>query len=234
MPSTPHCSTGSAGVALMFRNCKVGIGIGRLKTSSRQQRPGTQPRPHPRTATAGRAPCTDPDWRWFGNPAGGVAPAGAGLEQRQRSLPNSLRRRRHRCPPKSLRPNRFRRVRNRSDVDVIPCLVTFHQQVRLDTQRFLRRWRNDCPTAGHLDDLSLERPSANELPNPNLDLAKVPEKDLARHRTVENPLGVGLQSFDSVEPLREVTQNVVMVVGHAVPGPSDEHGIGNESLQARR
>lgn len=86
----------------------------------------------------------------------------------------------------------------------------------------------------------LQRAGADHLADPCLDVAELPEDDLAGHYPVGHPLAFGLERFKhDVEPLPQVRENVIMVVGIPVlrlQGSRQlpcEHCVGNHLLQTR-
>ena len=72
--------------------------------------------------------------------------------------------------------------------------------------------------ARDIHDLSLQRSTANELPDTCFDVTKVAEDDFSRDGAVEHPFRITLKSLKyGVKPNAEVCDHVVMIPGNSMP-----------------
>jgi hypothetical protein len=70
------------------------------------------------------------------------------------------------------------------------------------------------------------------LPDPHVDLAQAAKKDFSRDRPIENPIWVRVKRVqDNVEPAREISHDVVVIIGRAMASiqngrrAAHEHGV---------
>lgn len=118
-------------------------------------------------------------------------------------------------------------VGQRHDVEVVPRLVSLHDQETLDPQRLLGRRCPQRPSRWERDLRSLQRSRSSQLGTP---ASMSTEDDLPRRHPVRHPLTFGLERFQhDVEPVAQIRDDAVVVVRVPVTRVEGSRGAANEN-----